>query len=150
MPDDQDKRMNPGGEPNSDFLEQLLVMAAEKEAQKAAEDALRKGFVTREQINAALTTFGAQLTEQIQQKIVESVTSAIMPQVEEVVKKAAGTRKSTVTPEEDFETDPVAFILKKGHESGPESYTDVEKRVIWEVTHKALIQGMEFDNREEM
>ncbi len=61
MPDEQDKRMNSSGDP--DMLEQLLVMAAEKAAQREAEDALKKGFVTREQINQALTTFGTQLED---------------------------------------------------------------------------------------
>src|SRR5690348_17981606 len=82
-----------------DLLEQLLVVAAEKAAKREAEDALKKGFVTREQINAALTAFG----EGLKTDIVTQIQEAVMPQVNQTVQKAmdAGSRKSTIlTPEE--------------------------------------------------
>lgn len=130
-----------------DLLEQLLVVAAEKAAKREAEDALKKGFVTREQINAALSAFG----EGLKTDIVTQIQEAVMPQVTQTVQKAmdAGSRKSTIlTPEDELEADPVKYILKKGREQGPESYTDEEKRIIWALTYKGLAKGMK-DQAEE-
>ncbi|SRR6266851_122420 len=147
MPDDQDKRMNSSGDP--DMLEQLLVMAAEKAAQREAEDALKKGFVTREQINQALTTFGTQLEE----RIVAAVQTSLMPQVEELAKKAMNVtdgRKSTIlTSDEERDNDPIAYIIKKGRDLGVDAFDDIDKRLIWGVTHAALTDKMTFDPREE-
>ncbi len=147
MPDEQDKRMNSSGDP--DMLEQLLVMAAEKAAQREAEDALKKGFVTREQINQALTTFGTQLEE----RIVAAVQTSLMPQVEELAKKAMNVtdgRKSTIlTSDEERDNDPIAYIIKKGRDLGVDAFDDIDKRLIWGVTHAALTDKMTFDPREE-
>ena len=129
-----------------DLLEQLLVVAAEKAAKQEADQALKKGFVTREQINQALATFGEQLSTDLEDRIVEKITQALMPQVEQSVKKAAegaGIRKGTiVTPEDERDADPVGYLLKKGKELGPEAYDDTDKRIIWGLTHKVLTQGM--------
>ena len=125
-----------------DLLASLLTSAAEKAAKREAQEALEKGFVTRQDINLALDAFGADL----QQKIIDSVTTAIMPQVEDVVKKAsvAGERRSTIaTPEEERDNDPVAYLIKKGKELGPESYDEVDKRLIWGITYKGLTEGMQ-------
>ncbi len=148
MPEnDQDKRMNSSGDP--DMLEQLLVMAAERAAQREAEDALKKGFVTREQINQALTTFGTQLEE----RIVAAVQTSLMPQVEELAKKAMNVtdgRKSTIlTSDEERDNDPIAYIIKKGRDLGVDAFDDIDKRLIWGVTHAALTDKMTFDPREE-
>lgn len=129
--------------PQGDLLEQLLVVAAEKAAKEEADQALKKGFVTREQINGALTAFGAQLKSDI----VDEITAQLLPQVQQAVQKTVSesglSRKAVVTPEDAFEDDPFAYILKKGKEQGPESFSDDEKRFIWGLTHKALTEGME-------
>jgi hypothetical protein len=127
-----------------DLLEQLLVVAAEKAAEKEARDALQKGFVTREQINAALSTFG----EQLKTEIVDQVSAQLLPQVQASVQKAINesplARKATASsPEEEREEDPVAYIIKKGREFGPDAFDDVDKQIIWGLTYKALALGME-------
>lgn len=144
MPEDL---LPPENEPiQGDLLEQLLVVAAQKAAQREAEDALKKGFVTREQINAALATFGENLT----QTIVSQVQEIINPQISQIQKAMAGERKSTVlSPEEQFQDDPIQYILKKGREQGPESYTDEEKRVIWAVTYRGLAKGLNDSGEDE-
>jgi hypothetical protein len=131
-------------EPQGDLLEQLLVVAAEKAAEKEARDALQKGFVTREQINAALTTFGAQL----ETDVVDKITAQLLPQIQNTVKKTIDesglSRKGGPrTAEEEREEDPVAYIIKKGRELGPDAYDDVDKQIIWGLTYNALIEGME-------
>ena len=145
MSDEQKPTLNQTPE---DLFQTLMVQAAESAAKREAQDALEKGFVTRKDINLALTAFG----DQLEQKIVESVKAALLPTVEEAVQKAApaGQRKSTIaTPEEEREADPVAYILKKGREVGPEGYDDIDKRIIWGLTFESLKRGMEFDPREE-
>ena len=133
-------------EEKGDLLEQLLVVAAEKAAQREAKDALQKGFVTREQINAALTAFGENMTNNIKTTLVDEITAQLLPQIQESVKKAAsdaGMRKGSVmTPEDERDADPVAYLLKKGKEIGPEAYNDEDKRLIWGLTHAALTDGM--------
>jgi len=146
MPEDL---LPPENQPlHGDLLEQLLVVAAEKAAKQEAQDALRKGFVTREQINSALAAFG----ESLKTDIVAEIQQAVMPQVNQTVQKAmdAGTRKSTIlTPEDELEADPIKFILKKGKEQGPESYTDDEKRIIWALTYKGLAKGLSDSGEED-
>jgi hypothetical protein len=131
-------------EPQGDLLEQLLVVAAEKAAEKEARDALQKGFVTREQINAALTTFGSQL----ETDVVDKITAQLLPQIQNTVKKTLDesgmSRKGGPrSPEEERDDDPVAYIIKKGRELGPDAYDDVDKQLIWGLTYEALIEGME-------
>ena|SRR6266487_2901443 len=140
MSEEQDTKQQ---QDKNDLLQQLLVTAAEKAAEREAEDALKKGFVTREQINAALATFG----EQMETSLVEKIAQALMPKVDEAVKKAAvSDKKSTIeTPEDEREADPVAYLLKKGRELGAEAYDDVDKRIIWELTHKGLSQDMKVE-----
>jgi hypothetical protein len=141
----------PQNEPNQgDLLEQLLVVAAEKAAKKEAQDALTKGFVTRGDINAALSAFGASLEDRIAAKIAD----IIMPQVETAVQKTVeatpGLRKSTIaTPEDERDADPVKYILKKSREQGAESLDEAEKRVVWALTYKALGKGLEDAGEEE-
>ena len=146
MPEDQDQR----NQTPEDLFQTLLVQAAESAAKREAQDALEKGFVTRKDINLALAAFG----DQLEQKIVESVKAALIPQVEETVQKAvipAGQRKSDVlTPEDEREADPIAYIIKKGRELGPEAFDDVDKRLIWGVTYEALKRGLSLDDREEI
>lgn len=129
--------------PQGDLLEQLLVVAAEKAAKQEADQALKKGFVTREQINGALTAFGAQLKTDV----VDEITAQLLPQIQQTVAKVVGesgmARKGAVTPEDERDDDPIAYILKKGREFGPESFDEAEKRVIWAITHKALTDGMD-------
>ena len=128
--------------PDPDLLEQLLVVAAEKAAQREAEDALKKGFVTREQINAALAAFG----DNMETSLVDKITAMLLPKIQETVQKAsadAGIRKGTIaTPEDERDADPVAYLLKKGRELGADAYDDIDKRLIWGITHKVMIQGM--------
>lgn len=129
--------------PQGDLLEQLLVVAAEKAAKQEADEALKKGFVTREQINGALTAFGAQLKSDI----TDEITAQLLPQIQQTVQKSISdsgmARKGTMTPEDERDADPIAYILKKGKEFGPDSFDDAEKRIIWAVTHKALTEGMD-------
>lgn len=131
-------------EPQGDLLEQLLVVAAEKAAEREARDALQKGFVTREQINAALDAFG----KQMKTEVVDEITASLLPQVQSSVQKAIAesplARKAApATPEEEREVDPVAYVIKKGKELGPEAFDDVDKQLIWGITYKALALGME-------
>ncbi|SRR6266568_968706 len=132
-----------------DMLQTLLLSAVDKAAKREAQDALEKGFVTRKDINLALAAFG----EDLQTKIVTSVQEMLMPKVEEAVQKAtavAGDRKSTIaTPEDERETDPIAYLLKKGKDVGPDAYDDVDKRLIWGLTYKALGRGLEFVEEDE-
>jgi len=126
-----------------DLLEQLLVVAAEKAAKQEADDALKKGFVTREQINAALAAFG----ENLENSIVDKVSASLMPQVTQAITKAIestpGLRKSTVqTPEDERDEDPVGYLLKKAREQGPESFDDVDKQLAWAITYTGLAQGL--------
>lgn len=142
------------GQPN-DLLEQLLVVAAERAAKQEAEDALRKGYVTREQINMALDTFGKNLEERLAENLLtrldDRMETAVKKAVEsdEALAKAAGRKSTILTPEDERAADPVAYLLKKGREKGPESYDDVEKRIIWEMTYKVLSTGMIEDQRDE-
>src|SRR5258708_8216819 len=126
-----------------DLLESLLIVAAEKAAKQEADDALKKGFVTREQLNAALGIFG----DTLETNLVEKLSAALTPQIDSFVKKGLegqATRKSTIAPsaEDERDADPVAYLLKKGRESGPESYDETEKRLIWELTYPGLADGM--------
>ena len=140
-------------EDKGDLLEQLLVVAAEKAAKQEADNALKKGFVTREQINAAFTQFG----ENMETSLVEKITEMLVPQIQDAVQKAgaaqakeAGTRKGTIpTPEDERDADPIAYLLKKGKELGPEAYDDVDKRIIWAITYKGLSQGLTLSDTEE-
>lgn len=136
-------------EPAGDFLEQLLVIAAEKAAKKEAQDALTKGFVTRGDINAAFVAFG----DSLENRIVEKISDIIMPKVQESVKQTVestpGLRKSTVlTPEDEREDNPVDYILKKSREQGPEALDQTEKDLVWGLTKLALSEGMQYDARE--
>jgi hypothetical protein len=132
-----------------DMFQTLLVQAAESAAKREAQDALEKGFVTRKDINLALAAFG----EQLEEKIVTAVQTALLPQVEELTKKAIGTsaeRKSTIlTEDQERDNDPVAYIVKKGREQGVDAFNDEDKRFIWGMTHAALTDKMTFDPREE-
>jgi hypothetical protein len=138
---------------SGDMLEQLFTVATEKAAKKEADAALKKGYVTREQINLAL----GELSSNIENGIVEKITSGLPEAIELAVKKALTVdekgRKSTVlgssTSLDDFEKDPVSYLIRKGQEQGPESYTQQEKQVIWGLTYKALQQGMMEDQGEE-
>ena len=138
---------------DGDMLGQLLSVAAEKAAQREAEQALRKGYVTREQTNLAL----AQLSENLEGTLFNKITESLGDLVEQAVKKAVtvdeeGRRKSTIeggTSLEAREADPVSYLLRKGKEQGPESFDDVDKRIIWAMTYKALSQGMILDQNEE-
>lgn len=127
-----------------DILEQLLVVAAEKAAKREADDALRKGFVTREQINAAFAAFG----DGLENRIVERMLTELAPKTESIVKKALDgderlSKKSTVlTPEDERDADPVAYLLKKGRTLGPESFDDTDKQIIWALTYAGLAQDM--------
>src|SRR5260221_10767642 len=131
------------------MFQTLLVQAAESAAKREAQDALEKGFVTRKDINLALAAFG----EKLEERIVTAVQTSLMPQVEEITKKAFANdvgRKSTIlTADEERENDPVAYIIKKGREQGVDAFDDVDKRLIWGVTHAALTDKMTFDPREE-
>src|SRR5690348_10437867 len=127
-----------------DLLEQLLVVAAEKAAKREAEDALKKGFVTREQINSALAAFG----DGLEDRIVDRIIREMQPKTETIVQKALSTsdysKKSTVlTEEEERDADPVQYLLKKGRTLGPEAYDDTDKQIIWALTYKGLAQGMD-------
>lgn len=128
-----------------DLLEQLLVVAAEKAAKTEAETALKKGFVTREQINAALAAFG----DGLENRIVDRIIEQLAPKTESIVKKALdsderlGQRRSTVmTAEDERDADPVAYLLKKGRTLGPEAYDDVDKQLIWALTYEGLAKDM--------
>lgn len=141
----------PGGEPEKgDLLEQLLVVAAEKAAKKEAAEALTKGFVTRGDINAALSAFGDGLESRIVEKIAESLMPKVVETVKQTVETTPGLRKSTVaTPEDEMEADPVKFMLKKAQSEGPDAYTQTEKDILWGLTKAALSAGMNYDEREE-
>jgi hypothetical protein len=138
-----------------DYLEQLLTVATEKAAKAEAESALKKGFVSREQINVALT----ELSTNLESSIVNKINESLSPLVEKAVKnaitideKSGQMRKGTLLGGlslDDREADPVAYLIKKGKEQGPESYDDIEKRIIWEVTKKALAVGMIEDQAED-
>ncbi len=152
MPEDKKETQ----EQPKDLLEQLLVVAAEKAAAQQAEDALRKGYVTREQINMALDTFGKNLETTLAESLLgqldEKMTAAAKKAIESADLPGA-TRKSTVaTPEDERDADPVAYLLKKGRAAAsagkdPE-YDDTEKRILWEMTYRALSSGMILDQRE--
>ncbi len=126
-----------------DLLESLLVVAAEKAAKQQADDALKKGFITREQLNAALGVFG----DTLETNLVEKLATALTPQIDSSVKKGLegqAVKKSTIpTQEDERDADPVAYILKKGKELGPEAYDDVDKRIIWALTYKGMADGMQ-------
>lgn len=144
MPEDQKPTQAP-----EDLFMSLMVQAAEGAAKREAQDALEKGFVTRKDINLALTAFG----EQLEERIIAAVQSSLVPQVEELAKKAADAgagRKSTIlTPDQERDNDPIAYLIKKGSEQGVDAFDDVDKRLIWGVTHAALTDKMTFDPREE-
>lgn len=133
-----------------DLLESLLVVAAEKAAKKEADDALRKGFVTREQINFALSEMGDRLETSIVEKITAAIDGQIATKVQSTLETTPGLRKSTViTPEDEREDNPVQYILKKSREQGPEALDQTEKDIVWGLTKLALSEGMQYDAREE-
>lgn len=139
---------------DGDVLANLLATATERAAKKEAEEALRKGFVTREQINMALN----QLSENLEATLADKLGANLSELVEKAVKSAitidekGGVRKGTLlggVSLDEREADPVAYLIKKGRELGPEGYDDVDKRIIWAMTYKALSQGMIVDQTEE-
>lgn len=139
---------------DGDMLTQLLTTASERAAKREAEEALKKGFVTREQINAAL----GQLSENLEATLADKLGANLSELVEKAVKSAitidekGGVRKGTLlggVSLDEREADPVAYLIKKGRELGPEGYDDVDKRIIWAMTYKALSQGMIVDQTEE-
>lgn len=139
----EDPLTQPTPEPQGDLLEQLLVVAAEKAAKREADEALRKGFVTREQINSALSQFGDSLEDRLTTKVAAALSDQVAHAVQNTLDKTPGLRKSTVlTPEQEREDNPVAYLLKKGREAGPESFDQVEKDIIWGLTYKVLARGM--------
>lgn len=138
---------------NQDLLEHLLTEAASRAAKQEAEDALRKGYVTREQINMALDTFGAKLEDTMADKLLGTLESMIQNTVKkalensDLVQKAI--RKGTVLSyEEERESDPVSAVLKKARQN-PESLDQTDKEIAWAITQMGLSTGMSFDNREE-
>ncbi len=139
---------------SGDMLEQLLSVAAERAAKKEADEALKKGFVTREQINAALS----QLSDNVESTLSEKLGANLSDLVEKAVKAAitvdekGGLRKGTLlggVSLDEREADPVAYLIKKGKELGPENYDEVDKRILWAVTYKALSTGMILDQDED-
>jgi hypothetical protein len=139
---------------SGDMLEQLLTVATERAAKKEAEEALKKGFVTRDQINTAL----GQLSENVEATLAEKLGANLSELVEKAVKAAitvdekGGLRKGTLlggVSLDEREADPVAYLIKKGKELGPESYDEVDKRILWAVTYKALSTGMILDQDED-
>jgi hypothetical protein len=139
---------------SGDMLEQLLSVAAERAAKKEADEALKKGFVTRDQINTALS----QLSENVEHTLAEKLGANLSTLVETAVKAAitvdASTgklRKGTLlggVSLDEREADPIAYLIKKGKELGPESYDEIDKRILWAVTYKALSSGMILDQDE--
>lgn len=154
MPDEIQEGQSQTTMIDGDMLTQLLTTASERAAKREAEEALKKGFVTREQINAAL----GELSSNLENNIVEKVNSSMSSLVEQAVKSAltvddkGNVRKGTLlggVSQDEREADPVAYLIKKGRELGPESYDDVDKRIIWAMTYKALSQGMIVDQTED-
>jgi hypothetical protein len=137
----------------ADALGSLLETYTKKAAEKAAEEELKKGFVTREQINAALSQLGTDLETHVADKINAGLGDLVESAVKKAITVDPSGRKSTVggaqATQDEFEADPVSYIIRKGREQGPESFTDTEKRVIWAVTLKALSTGMIEDQSEE-
>src|SRR5258707_15485036 len=126
-----------------DLLESLLVVAAEKAAKQQADDALKKGFITREQLNAALGVFG----DTLETNLVEKLATALTPQIDSSVKKGLegqAVKKSTIpTQEDERDADPVAYILKKGKKVRPDAYYDGDKRISWAHTDKGMADGVQ-------
>src|SRR5216684_3719863 len=129
-----------------DKFARLLTIAAERAGKKEAEEALKKGFVTRGDINMALEAFGAQLEDAIVDKIGGTFEERIQKAVKTVLEAdpegvlAKATRKGTVAnPEDERDADPIAFLIKKGRVAAAEgkdpNYDDTEKRILWAVTH---------------
>jgi len=143
----------------NDFLENLLTEAASRAAKEEAEQALKKGYVTREQINMALDSFGAKLEETLADKLLgvleDNVQAALKKALEnEELLTKAGARKSTIiTPEEERDANPIAYLIKKGRTAlaanEEPSYDQVDKDLIWAITEKALSQGMTIDQNEQ-
>lgn len=152
MPDNEQEKQS---RQDPDLLEQLLVVAAEKAAKHEAEDALRKGFVTRQEINLALDAFGAKLQESLADQIVASLDGVVENKLKKAMEEEDGPlakagRKSTIiTPEEEREADPVTYLLRKGRTQGPDSYDDIDKRLLWAMTQTVLAQGMIADQESE-
>jgi hypothetical protein len=140
---------------DGDMLANLIAVATEKNAKREAEEALKKGFVTREQINTALS----QLSDNVENTLSEKLGANLSELVEKAVKAAitvdASTgklRKGTLlggVSLDEREADPIAYLIKKGKELGPESYDEVDKRILWAVTYKALSSGMILDQDED-
>ncbi len=68
------------------------------------------------------------------------------------VDEKGGLRKGTLlggVSLDEREADPVAYLIKKGKELGPENYDEVDKRILWAVTYKALSTGMILDQDED-
>lgn len=148
MPDENENVTSLSG----DMLQQLLQVASEKAAKQEAEEALKKGFITREQINMALGQFKTDLETQLVDKISESLGDRVESAVKKAVTIDPSGRKSTILGGSDADErsdDPVGYLLRKGKEFGPEAYDDTDKRIIWAITYKALSTGMIEDQREE-
>ena len=139
---------------DGDMLTALLTTASERAAKREAEEALKKGFVTREQINAALGELSTNLETNISQKVGASLQDLVETAVKNAitVDKNGAVRKGTLLGGQSLderEADPVAYLIRKGKEQGPESFDEVDKRIIWAMTFKALSTGMIEDQREE-
>jgi hypothetical protein len=150
MPDKEETPADEGNQQliSGDMLEQLFTVATEKAAKKEADAALKKGYVTREQINLAL----GELTGTLENGVVEKMAASLPDMIELAVKKALtvedknGQRRGTVLGSsptlDDREADPVSYLIRKGKELGPESYDSVDKQILWAITYKALAGGM--------
>lgn len=155
MPDETQDTQTQTTVIDGDMLAQLLTTASERAAKREAEEALKKGFVTRDQINMALS----QLSENLEATLADKLGTNLSTLVEQAVKQAITVddktgmvRKGTLLGGislDEREADPVAYLIKKGKELGPEGYDEVDKRIIWAMTYKALSQGMIVDQTEE-
>jgi len=94
----------------------------------------------------------------LETSISEKIGASLSDLVEKAVKAAitvdekGAMRKGTLLGGislDEREADPVAYILKKGKELGPESYDEIDKKIMWAVTKQALAAGMIEDQGEE-
>lgn len=107
------------------------IEAADAQARKAAEDAAKAereaNFVSKADLESALTALGESLAKQIGEEVAKAVP-VVRPE-------GAGRQGENTTTEEDpFEANPVAHVAKKA----AKDRTPEEKKFAWALTRKAL------------
>jgi hypothetical protein len=118
-------------------LQELLDReeAREAEAKKAADAAARAeaeaNFVSKADLQVALDAFGAQIAKQIGEEVAKATP---------IARPEGAGRVGEVVEVDERDENPVAYLVKKSRTE--EGLSDEDKKLAWELTRRAIMQGM--------